>query len=290
VKLDEVKIKKDIYSIMPVNDMVKKGWIPAGCSANELLKCVKKIWGTSSIEEILGIMKSKPLPAFRKADKDSFSTNYSQTWLKIAENIADTIKAPVYKPDVFEEICSRANEYTMKKNGIEEFLADINKAGVKFFVLPHLKKTYIDGAAFMHKKNPVIVYTGRYDRVDNFWFTMLREAGHVLKHLKAGKQTFVDDLSNLEGSKEMEADKFSRDELKIDEILRRFDSNFNNRLSWILAVSRDLQVSSAVVVGSLQKNNRLTYRSRVLSEIKEIVTDKIDRVHIPNVNQVCLLN
>jgi HTH-type transcriptional regulator/antitoxin HigA len=48
----------------------------------------------------------------------------------------------------------------------------LNNAGVVFFVLPHLQKTYLDGAAFFVDHTPVIVYTGRYKRIDIFWFTV----------------------------------------------------------------------------------------------------------------------
>ncbi len=285
--LDDVGIRSEIYMIMPVNDMVKKGWIPPRCSSAELLNCVKKMWGTDVIKNIIKEIDAKPLPSFRKTEKDGFSRNYSQTWLKIAENIADRVKVPAYKPAIFAKICDLANEYTVKKDGVGEFLEDIRKAGVKFFVLPHLKKTYIDGAAFMDGKNPVIVYTGRYDRVDNFWFTMLHEAGHVLKHLKSGNAKFIDDLSDLVGKQEEEADMFSSEKLKIGQILRRFDEDFNNRLSWIISVSKELHVSSAVVVGALQKAEKLTYRSRVLSEIKEQVSNKIKGSYVPDVSGIC---
>jgi HTH-type transcriptional regulator/antitoxin HigA len=277
---------------MPVNDMVKRGWIPPRCSSIELLKYVKKIWGTDNIQNIISEIDAKPLPAFRKTEKDGFSRNYSQTWLKIAENLAENVKTPVYKPDEFVRICDSANEYTVSRDGVGEFLENIRKAGVKFFVLPHLKNTYIDGGAFMHKKNPVIVYTDRYDRIDNFWFTVMHEAGHVIRHLrtKSDSESFIDDLSHLEGLKEEEADDYSKEKLKINEILRRCDEDFNGRVSWIMAVSNELHISPAVIVGSLQKAGKLTYRSTVLSEIKEAVKEKINKNYIPDVSGICWNN
>jgi HTH-type transcriptional regulator/antitoxin HigA len=287
--LHNVEIKKEIYNIMPVNDMTKKGWIPKRSGSAELLICLKNIWGTNDIAQILKVIKAKPLASFRKTEKDGFSRNYTQTWLKIAENISASIEAPLYKSVMFEKICDSANEYTIRKDGVGEFLRDIKKAGVKFFVLPHLKKTYIDGAAFMHKKNPVIVYTDRYDRIDNFWFTIIHESGHIIKHLKekSKHESFIDDLSHLEGLKEKEADDFSKEKLKINKILKRYEESFNNRLSWITTVSNELHISSAVIVGSLQKAKKLTYRSTVLSAIKESVIEKITKDYIPDVTKIC---
>jgi len=75
------------------------------------------------------------------------------------------------------------HSYTVQENGSNEFLKQLNQLGVVFFVLPHLQKTYLDGAAFYYENNPVIVYTARFKRIDNFWFTIAHEIAHILYHL-----------------------------------------------------------------------------------------------------------
>ena len=65
---------------------------------------------------------------------------------------------------------------------------------------PHLTKTYLDGAVFWDEQNPVIVYTARHNRLDNFWWTVAHEIGHiVLEHLliprslKTGIELFIEE-------------------------------------------------------------------------------------------------
>ena len=65
-----VEVKTKVYRIMPVNDMVKKNWIPKPIGADGLLKCVRKIWGTDNFDYILRMIDSNPLPSFRKTEKD----------------------------------------------------------------------------------------------------------------------------------------------------------------------------------------------------------------------------
>ncbi|OGF47066.1 MAG: addiction module antidote protein, HigA family [Candidatus Firestonebacteria bacterium RIFOXYA2_FULL_40_8] len=283
----EVILKARVYEIMPISDMVKKGWIEKPETTAELLTCVKKIWGTDIINDILKEIHRKSLPAFRKTEKDAFSYNYSQTWLKVAENISGHYKVPLYNPKAFEELCERGHEYTLKENGIEAFIKEVNKSGVKFFVLPHLTKTYIDGAVFMDKGNPVIVYTGRYDRIDNFWFTFIHEAGHVIKHLHKEKDAFIDDLSKISGEKEKEADEYSKEKLKITEILAKFDQDSPTRVAWISSTSSLFQISPAIIVGALQHAGKISYRSKMLNSLKESVLDKISEIYIPNVKRLC---
>jgi HTH-type transcriptional regulator/antitoxin HigA len=71
--------------------------------------------------------------------------------------------------------------------------------GIYFVIVPHLSKTYLDGAAFYLAGHPVVALTLRYDRIDSFWFTLMHELGHIV----AGHQgSYLDDLSNLAGNEE----------------------------------------------------------------------------------------
>ena len=84
----------------------------------------------------------------------------------------------------------------------KEFLA---KQGIPLVVVPHLPKTYLDGAALrLGDGRPVIGLTLRYDRIDNFWFCLLHELAHVGRHMDDGEgDAFVDDLTlrNLRAGK-----------------------------------------------------------------------------------------
>ena len=284
----EVLLKAKIYEIMPVSDMVKKGWIEKPDTIEKLMACVKKVWGTDIIDDVLSEIALRPLAAFRKSKKESFSHNYTQTWLRFAKKISAFYRVPAYDPEAFKLLCDKAHEYSLRKDGVEIFIREINKTGVKFFVLPHLTKTYVDGAAFMDKKTPVIVYTGRYDKLDNFWFTVMHEAGHVINHLSTKDESFVDDLSaQLNGEKEKEVDAYSREKLKIPDILCKFKADTPSRVSWISTVSSQFQISPAIIVGALQHANLLTYRSKMLSAIKESVLSKIPDLFSPDVKRLC---
>ena len=113
------------------------------------------------------------------------------------------------------------------KEGPAKFLEELNLCGTGFFVLNHLQKTYLDGAAFYHKKNPFIVYTARYDRIDNFWFTVAHEIAHVLYHLNSKSNPILDNLDN-EGlsDNEKEADKLASEYLKHESHIRRRRENW----------------------------------------------------------------
>ncbi|MFH1708304.1 MAG: ImmA/IrrE family metallo-endopeptidase [Planctomycetota bacterium] len=97
----------------------------------------------------------------------------------------------------------------------------LQKAGIHLIVEPHLKKTFIDGAAMsLPDGSPVIALTLRYDRLDNYWFTLLHELIHVARHLKDDNKTFFDDLTEANTDRfETEADAIASDALVPKELL-----------------------------------------------------------------------
>lgn len=98
----------------------------------------------------------------------------------------------------------------------------LREHGILLCIEPHLPGTALDGAALLLDDGiPVIGLTLRHDRIDNFWFTLLHELGHIYLHFNRGLDAgFVDDdlqdahVSDLEH----EADDFARNQLIPDDI------------------------------------------------------------------------
>lgn len=68
--------------------------------------------------------------------------------------------------------------------------------GIVLVVTPHLPKTRVDGVTILSdKKKPIIGMSLRFDRVDNFWFTLLHELAHISKHLNKDS-IFFDELED----------------------------------------------------------------------------------------------
>ncbi|WP_121118403.1 XRE family transcriptional regulator [Croceibacterium ferulae] len=68
-------------------------------------------------------------------------------------------------------------------NGIESAFQLLLQHGIIVVVEPHLPKTKLDGAAMsLDGRYGVIGITARHDRVDNFWFVLLHELGHLVRH------------------------------------------------------------------------------------------------------------
>ena len=146
----------------------------------------------------------------------------------------------------------------------------LEKHGIHLIVVPHLPKTYLDGAAILLPDGtPVIGLTLRYDRIDNFWFCLLHELAHVSKHLSPSERIIVDDL-DLRGSEvdmeniiEKEADEMTRDGLIPKKVWDRRPIEKKTTTSEVYALAAKLKIHPAIIAGRIrheQNNYKLLSR------------------------------
>lgn len=79
--------------------------------------------------------------------------------------------------------------------------------GIALVIEQHLSKTKLDGCTFLTKSGfAVIGLTLRYDRLDNFWYTLMHELAHIELHIE-NNEIFIDNLDVTGDKYEQEADK-----------------------------------------------------------------------------------
>lgn len=86
---------------------------------------------------------------------------------------------------------------SLNPNPFQSVKEALSKKGIHLIYLPHLERTYLDGAALKNDKNePVIGLTLRFKNIDSFWFTLMHELSHVKLHLSQDN-FFLENLENL---------------------------------------------------------------------------------------------
>ena len=140
--------------------------------------------------------------------------------------------------------------------------------GIHLVCVSHLPKTYLDGAAFrsVDDGSPIVALTLRYDRIDNFWFSLLHELAHVGRHFDGELEAFVDDFSlrdapvRHEDPREAEADDWAVKGLISDELWATADLKAHPSFTKIIAFSQRAEVHPAIVAGRV-RNERRDFRS-----------------------------
>ncbi len=144
---------------------------------------------------------------------------------------------------------------------VQEYLA---KAGIHFIVLEHLAKTHLDGAVMKSRQGaPVIALTLRYDRLDNFWFTLAHELAHVALHIdKDDVDCIIDDLDAEGDDKERAADELAREALLPARIWDLFEHKDDR--DQINKLADRLRIHPAIIAGRIRWERR---NYRILSDL-----------------------
>ncbi|WP_373498298.1 transcriptional regulator [Desulfococcus sp.] len=167
------------------------------------------------------------------------------------------------KPAIFQDI-ARLSYFENGPLLAKEYL---EKQGIHLIVVSHLPKTYLDGAALLLPDGtPVIGLTLRHDRLDNFWFCLLHELGHVAKHLSASDRIIVDDLDlrghdvETEDKTEKEADEMAKAGLIPNNVWEKRPTVGVVTPDAVRKLSEELKIHPALIAGRIryeQQNYRI---------------------------------
>lgn len=193
----DIARKSRLYTIAPISELIKNKWIQAADSIDDLERQVCDFFGVSSLDETLQLDVN-----FRCSEHREPEATSRIAWVKRVENLAKQQTVASFERKKLETAIPEILACTKQVDSIvhiPKLLADL---GVHFLIVPHLSKTYLDGAAFYLNSNPIIALTLRYDRIDSFWFTLMHELAHiVLGHQGA----YLDNLDALEENDEERA-------------------------------------------------------------------------------------
>ncbi len=160
------------------------------------------------------------------------------------------------------------------KDGPRRALEWLESLGLPVVIEQHLPKTYLDGAALWGVgQRPVIGLTLRHDRLDNFWFTLFHEVGHVLLHLGKNHEGFFDDTESGDHSHlEEEANDFALNRLIPEWEWRRIQHV--KLADEIRAEAKRLKIDPSIIAGRLrrQANDYRIHRTLVgQGKVREIL-------------------
>jgi HTH-type transcriptional regulator/antitoxin HigA len=251
------------WTRFPINEMISLGWI----TSRKDIKGNEEEIVRGYIQEAGGINRFSKLSfrTSRSPIKRLRTDRYAlMAWcLRIMELSEKHPLEKKYKPGSINlSDLSRLSYFNDGPLLVKEYL---EKHGIQFFIVPHLKKTFLDGAAMILEKNrPIIALTLRYDRTDNFWFCLLHELAHLTKHLvKDETDIIIDELEPQQSSivskdtREKEADRIAQNALIPKEYWKKVNLDAKDLAKEVALLSEQLKIHPAIIAGRIQfeKNN-----------------------------------
>lgn len=240
----------------PVKEMFMRGYFAAafGASWTEVKDRAEEM-----LQQFLGGRECETIPALNRQTtrkNSKIDGNALHVWRCRVLDKAAKQELSLFDAEALNDaFVAKLTALSPFKKGPMLAMERLNDVGVALVIEKHFQGTHLDGAAMWHPDGfPVIALTLRHDRLDNFWFTLFHELGHVMRHL-SGSETkqFIDaDIDSVaEDELEREADKFALDAFIPEEEWDDLEGLY--LATQIRTAARRLSISPAIIAGRLRR-------------------------------------
>ena len=260
----DVGIDFDRY---PLREMAKLGWIRPLLDIKDRAEEI-----VLALIERAGGRNALPQALFRQGGARSnakMDVHALQAWCLhvLGEARAAGLEQQHRKGSINFEFLEEVARLSTFREGPKLAREKLAQHGIALVVVPHLSKTYLDGAALWTKEQvPVVGMTIRYDRLDNFWFCLLHELAHLGWHFDNGDaEVFVDDLQLRErdhaagDARERQADELAQNALIAPALWRDHPARQHPSVTNVVDLAHQAKVHPAVVAGRI-RYERHSYR------------------------------
>jgi HTH-type transcriptional regulator / antitoxin HigA len=253
----EIERRSKMYHLAPINEMTRRGWIHRCNTINEQEQEYCRFFQVPSID-------SQPQVAFRpRVTSERGPQDRSiVAWVRRVEQLAEEQEIKPFSAEALPLFIENLLALANLEANIEKIPSLFIQYGLHFIIVPHLPKTYLDGASLWINDHPVVALSLRYDRIDAFWFTLLHEVAHIYRN---HKQVIVDQLFDGEkqnmGQEEIEADELAAKWLLSEEALQVFIELYRPRYSRvnIEQFAAEHKRHPGIIVGQLMHRKELKY-------------------------------
>lgn len=278
----DVERRAKIYTLAPIRDMQKRGWIRDTKNLEEMEQDLKQFFGTPNLDSV----PQFPVATRRFNAQLLHLTASQRAWCYRAKSLADALKVSGFRSDAetLRALTSKVRELAAYPKEGRHLPSVLAQYGVRFVVLESLPGAKIDGATFwLDEHSPVIAVSVRYDRIDNFWFTLM----HELSHVRHGDALSVDiDIETdeadpdarqrIDGTEQranIEASAYLIPTSDLESFIRRVSPLYSR--DRIIQFAHTMKIHPGIIIGQLQHRGELhsSANRELLSKIRGIITE-----------------
>ena len=245
------------WSKFPVKEMYQRGWFKGFSGSLREAEANPNLLVGNFLS---GIFRQPVQALYKKhvrcgSNLDQYSLlAWECRILRLAES--ERIRAKFRKSEITGEWITKLAKLSSNRNGARSAKEYLKDSGIALVVEPRLPQTYLDGAALVLSGGvPVIGMTLRYDRLDNFWFVLFHELGHLVLHLGSDNDQFFDDLEAAADGIESEADRFASEALLPNDVWETSVARYVRTAESVEDLAHDLGISPALVAGRIRKES-----------------------------------
>ena len=254
--------KSYLFDLLPIREMLRRRWLILENidDASKLERALCRFLNINSIGEF-----SKVSANFKGTQTEHRTPELRAqvAWVMRVRNLAQQQQVADFHAEQLGDLINELLKLSAVPHKVKEVPKLLKDYGIKFVIVPHLSKTYLDGAAVWQDGHPVIALTLRHDRIDNFWFVLLHEIAHIYRQHPDVQLDVVlgrkgdENNSGIENEANEDArnwliNKFAYQDF-VEETFLDLDAEK------ILAFSREIDRHPGIVVGRLQNDEALQF-------------------------------
>ena len=247
---------------IPVNRMVKYGWIEDQKDKIDKLKSVLNFFGVASIDawkDIWGKFLSGSKVAFRKSTAYESETGALTVWIRQGQIEAKDISCKPF--DLYRFKRSLDIMKVLTKEPPEVFVPEMTalcaNSGIAAVFTPEMPGCKVNGATYWASPEKAVIQMSlRYKTDDHLWFTFFHEAGHILEH---GKREVFIEYEGQKDKSEEEASFFASEKLIPKSELQNFITGGRFGSNAVMAFADRLGIAPGIVVGRLQHDGIIPF-------------------------------
>jgi HTH-type transcriptional regulator/antitoxin HigA len=271
---NQVRRRSRVYSILPVKEMQRYGWIQGSNDPDELEAEVLSFLRVERLDDV-----SELKIAARRTATKSPDPRAVLAWVRRVEQLASQQPARRFEPPRLSAGMDLVLALTRRPDDVTRVPALLAELGVRLVIVPHLQGTYLDGALLETNGGPVVALTLRYDRLDSFWFTLVHELEHLMLGHRGSRLEDLD-ADASDDREEREADAAAAERLVPVRQLRAFVDRTKPYFSQvaITAFSEQVERHPAIVIGRLHHDQHVepSHLRRLLPKVRGLLRPWID--------------
>lgn len=270
---EDVEHRARLYKLAPVKEMEKRQWIRTTETSDSLESELMNFFGVESLDE-----EPQIVATMRRSGEDQSPLTASQrAWCFRVRQLGALLLAGEYKEDRLPNCVRALRKIAAFPQEIHKVPQTLARFGIRLVVVEPLSGSKVDGVTLWHDGNPVIGLSVRYDRVDNFWFTLFHELSHVRHrdqpHLDVYDRS--EQLLEVKSPAERRADAESAESLVAKSELDSFVLRVGPRYSKdrIIKFAHRIKMHPGVIVGQLQNRGEIGWQANkeMLVKVRHII-------------------
>jgi HTH-type transcriptional regulator/antitoxin HigA len=243
----------DLVDLFPYKELVKRGAVKGVASKVQRLLELFKFFRVADAEALRTVALAPSL--YRLSPAFTASGGALAAWLRLAELEAAEISTEPFDAAACRDALPqmRALSALPGIEWMEPLVTLAASVGVAIVIVEELPGCRVNGATrWLSQDKAMVVLSLRHKRNDIFWFTLMHELCHVLRHSK--KQTFVDAKSSgIDPELEQEADAFASRTLIPPHAAAQLPGLQTS--AQVLAFAAELGIAPGIVVGRMQHDH-----------------------------------